>query len=113
MIKLSSCHQVNHEHGQSPDGQKQTVKQEPKETGTGKKESLKSSGRGTPSVKKESQESEEDDVYIQVFFRKSELDHYCDYEGTVKEGEMSGALFTIHKDSILSEGGDANLAKKR
>ena len=113
MIKWSSCHRYDHEHGQSPDGQKQKVKQELKETGTGGEKCLKSSGRGTDHLLKKSLKSEEEDVYIQVFFRKSELDHYCDYEGTVKERETSGALFTICKDSIQSEGGYANLAKKR
>ena len=48
-----------------------------------------------------------------MYFRKSELECYCDYEGSVTEGETSGALFTIRQDCIPSEGGDANLAKKR
>ena len=74
-----------------------------------------SSRRGTNHhlLKKEPQESEQDNVYTQVFFKKTELECYYDYLGNVKEGDTSGGFFTIHQDSIPSEGGDANLAKKR
>ena len=41
------------------------------------------------------QKNEEDDPYLQVFICKSELDNYCNYEGIVKQGNTSGALFLI------------------
>ena len=39
--------------------------------------------------------NEEDDPYPQVFIHKLELDNYCNYEGRVKQGNTSGALFSI------------------
>ena len=46
-----------------------------------------------PPVQK--QQTEEDETYLQVFIWKSDLENYCDYEGTVKQGNTSGALFSI------------------
>ena len=117
LIKCPSCQHYDHEHAQSPDGQNPTaVKENIKETVPEPKRVFEIFKKGfrPPPVKKEPQTTEkEDDVYIQVYFRKSELERYCDYEGSVTEGETSGALFTICQDCIPSEGGDANLAKKR
>ena len=61
-----------------------------------------------PPIKK--QKNEEDDPYLQVFIRKSELDNYCNYKGTVKQGNTIGALFSIAQNLLTAE---ANVAKKR
>ena len=34
-----------------------------------------------PSIDK--QKSEQDETYLQVFIQKSDLNNYCDYEGTI------------------------------
>ena len=41
------------------------------------------------------QKTEKDEAYLQVFIQKSDLENYCDYEGTIKQGHTSGALFSI------------------
>ena len=53
------------------------------------------------------QKNEEDDPYLQVFTWKLDLDNYCNYEGTVKQGNTSGA---IARNLPTAEG---NVAQKR
>ena len=57
-------------------------------------------------------ENKDNDIFIQVYMRKSELDQHCNYEGTVTENEISGALFSIRPDAIPSKR-DGNVSKKR
>ena len=58
------------------------------------KVTLKYSKKGyKPPVQK--QQTEEDETYLQVFIWKSDLENYCDYEGTIKQVNTSGALFSI------------------
>ena len=56
------------------------------------------------------QKNEEDDLYLQVLIHKPELDNYCNYEGTVKQGNTSSALFSIARNLPTAE---ANVAQKR
>ena len=61
-----------------------------------------------PPVQK--QQTEEDETYFQVFIWKSDLENYCDYEGTIKQGNTNGALFSIAQNLPHAA---TNVTKKR
>ena len=60
-----------------------------------------------PPVQK--QQTEEDETYLQVFIWKSDLENYCNYEGTIKQANTSGALFSIAQNLLHIA---TNVAKK-
>ena len=60
-------------------------------------------GYKPPKKNHDEMENKDDDGFIQVYMRKSELDQHCNYEGMVTKNDISGALFSMHPDAIPSE----------
>ena len=60
-------------------------------------------GYKPPKKTPEELENKDDDVFIQVYMRKSELEQHCNYEGMVTENDIRGALFSIRTGAIPSE----------
>ena len=52
-------------------------------------------GYKPPKKNPDESENKDDDVLIQVYMRKSELEQHCNYEEIVTENEISGSLFSI------------------